>query len=88
MNRNTKPSQPLPPIPVFNVLRWLQAHPKLMRGVDFLAALSSIAYGVWDNSVLWMVVGVVSLLAAIFRLGDRVNMFLPKIKSPGKNGHV
>jgi hypothetical protein len=69
-------------LPVFALLRWIQRHPKAMRIFDLSFGLLSLGMALWQGSLLWMMVSVVFILAGIFRLGERMNLFLPKLKLP------
>ena len=69
-------------MPVFALLRWVQQHPKVMPVIDLLLGVISLIIGIWQDSMVWIMIGVVCVLAAIFRLGERMNLFLPKLKLP------
>jgi hypothetical protein len=69
-------------LPVFALLRWVQQHPKAMRVIDLLIGLISLAIGLWQNSSIWIIISLIFIMAAVFRLGERMNLFLPKIKPP------
>lgn len=50
-----------------------------MRAFDLALGLGSMGIAIWQNSFFWIIISFIFISAAIFRLGERLNFFLPKI---------
>lgn len=68
---------------LFRFLRWSENNRRLLRLLDYVLGGLTIAFGIWQDSWISIILGVVFILAALFNLSERVNFFLPRIV-PGK----
>ncbi|HCM83540.1 MAG TPA: hypothetical protein PKW15_00095 [Alphaproteobacteria bacterium] len=68
---------------LFRFLRWSENNRRFLRILDYALGGLTVAFGIWQDSWLSIIIGVVFILAALFNLSERVNFFLPRIV-PGK----
>ncbi len=73
---------------LFRFLRWSENNRRWLRVLDYVLGGLSIAYGIWQDSWLSIVVGIVFILAALFNLSQRMNFFLPRVVPRKKSDDV
>lgn len=66
---------------VFPLLRWSQKNKNLLRAVDYALGAAAIAYGIWQDSWISIGIGIFCILAAMVKLAEKANLFLPRVVS-------
>lgn len=73
---------------LFHLLRWSENNRRWLRILDYVLGIATIAYGVWQDSWLSIVIGVIFLLAAVFNLAKKMNFILPRVVPGKRDDHV
>jgi uncharacterized membrane protein len=67
---------------LLDILRWSQKNQKSLRILDYVLGAITIVIGIWQDSMVGIILGIVFILAAFLNLSQKIKFFMPRIQPP------